>query len=92
MESLDFDLILANREDAEGSRENNMTGSWKGYQNQSGSPTCLWTPTTPTTGQQAPCLLSTRLFLRLSYTGAGETGHLTVVPLAIAFLPSLGFS
>lgn len=41
MEGLDFDLILANREDAEGSRENNITGPWKGFQNQSGSPTCL---------------------------------------------------
>lgn len=50
MEGFDFDLIPANREDAEGSRENNITGSWKGYRNQSGSPTCLWTPTA---GQQA---------------------------------------
>lgn len=31
MEGLDFDLIPANREDAEGSRENNITGFWKGY-------------------------------------------------------------
>lgn len=48
MKGLDFDWILANNGDAEGSRENNNTGSWKGYQNLSGSSTCLWTPTVET--------------------------------------------
>lgn len=69
MRGLDFDWILANNEDAEGSRENNTTGSWKGYQNLSGSSTCPWTPTV---GQEEPCLLSTRLSLRPPFTQAGE--------------------
>lgn len=39
----------------QGSRENNITGSWKGYQNLSSSSTSLWTPTVE---QEEPCLLS----------------------------------
>lgn len=83
MRGLDFDWILANNEDTEGSRENNITGSWKGYQNLSGSSTCLWTPTV---GQEEPYLLSPRLSLCPPFTRAGETGHLTVVPQAVTFL------
>lgn len=85
MRGLDFNWILANSDDVEGSWENNITGFWKGYRNLSA---CLWTPAV---GQEEPCLLSARLSPCPPFPRAGETGHLTVAPQATTFL-SLGCS
>lgn len=83
MKGLDFDWILAKSGDAEGSRENNITGSWKGYQNLSGSSTCPWTPTVgtgsalpPEHPSVSPCAHPTH----------GQERHLTVVPRAMTFV------
>lgn len=78
MKGLDFDWILANNGDAEGSRENNNTGSWKGYQNLSGSSTCLWTPTVETgraLPPEHPSLPVPTMGRRDRTPDRGSTGH-----------------